>query len=249
MVNLPGSDRNMYIAVCDDMSKELDNIKNLLSVWQEKHNISVHCKYFRNAEELIASAKKEHFTLYLLDIIMPGTNGMSAAKEIRSFDKTADIVFLTSSPGFAYESYRVKALEYLLKPVSADMLYQLLDRIYIKERKPNDAFAVKTGSVIVRIPFSQLAYVEVNGKHLYFNLADGQVKEVFGSLKEYEGLLLSRDEFTRIHRSYIVNMQYIEELSPSGILMFTGKNLPVSRLIYPQLQKDYMNLLFSVREV
>jgi DNA-binding LytR/AlgR family response regulator len=93
-----------------------------------------------------------------------------------------------------------------------------------------------------------LAYVEVNGKHLYFNLTDGTVHEVFGTLREYEPLLLEQSEFMRIHRSYIVNMLQISELSASGVRTFSGKNLPVSRLLYPQLQKDYMKLLFSERE-
>ena len=95
---------------------------------------------------------------------------------------------------------------------------------------------------------SQLAYVEVSGKHLYFNLTDGQVREVVGSLKDYEPLLLARPEFMRIHRSYIVNMLQIDELSPAGVHTFSGANLPVSRLLYPQLQKDYMKLLFAKRD-
>ena len=98
------------------------------------------------------------------------------------------------------------------------------------------------------MPFSQLAYVEVSGKHLYFNLTDGQVREVVGSLKDYEPLLLARPEFMRIHRSYIVNMLQIDELSPAGVHTFSGANLPVSRLLYPQPQKDYMKLLFAKRD-
>ena len=84
--------------------------------------------------------------------------------------------------------------------------------------------------------------------NLYFNLADGQVREVVGSMKEYEDALLTRPEFMRIHRSYIVNMLQIEELSPAGLRTFSGRELPVSRLLYPQLQKDYMKLLFAQRE-
>ena len=57
---------------------------------------------------------------------MPGVTGMEAAREIRSFDDAADIVFLTTSPGFAYESYGVRALEYLLKPISPKTLYNIL---------------------------------------------------------------------------------------------------------------------------
>ena len=205
-------------------------------------------KAFVSAAALLDAARHERFTLYLLDIMMPGLNGMDAAREIRGFDKAADIIFLTSSPGFAYDSYSVKALEYLLKPIRTKTLYPILDRLELRERRPQEALTLRTGGIIVRVPFSQLTYVEVNGKHLYFNLADGQVREVVGSMKEYEDALLTRPEFMRIHRSYIVNMLQIEELSPTGLRTFSGRELPVSRLLYPQLQKDYMKLLFAQRE-
>ena len=100
----------------------------------------------------------------------------------------------------------------------------------------------------MRVPFSQLSYVEVIGRHLHFNLTDGTVCDTCGTLSEYEPVLLARPEFMRIHRSYIVNMMQIEELSSTGVHTFSGKDLPVSRLLYPQLQKDYVQLLFAERE-
>lgn len=238
----------MYIAVCDDKSQELNALIKLLDEWQREHNVSLHYKTFDNADSLLAAAKKEKFTLYLLDVMMPGTNGMTAAKEIRCFDEAADIVFLTSSPDFAYESYGVRALEYILKPIKSKTLFPILDRLSLREQRPADGLTLKSGAKLFRVPFSQLSFVEVNGKHLYFNLTGGQVREVVGSLVEYEDILLSRPEFMRVHRSYIVNMMQVEELSSAGIITFSGKNLPVSRLLYPQLQKDYMKLLFSQRD-
>ena len=121
----------------------------------------------------------------------------------------------------------------------------MLDQLALREQKPQDGLTIKSGTLLVRVPFSQLAYVEVNGKHLYFNLADGQVREAAGSLREYEDELLARPEFVRIHRSYIVNMMQISELSNAGVHTFSGKELPVSRLLYPQLQREYMKLLFT----
>jgi len=235
----------VYIAVCDDQREELEKLMQLLREWQENRRAAVHWKTFRSGAELLDAAEKERFTLYLLDIMMPGTDGLAAAREIRTFDDTADIVFLTSSPGFAYESYGVHALDYLLKPVRAEMPYPILDRIFLREQRPQEGLTLKCGSTLVRVPFSQLVYVEVSGKHLYFNLIDGTVREVFGTLKEYELLLLDRPEFMQTHRSYIVNMLQVSELSSAGIHTFTGKNLPVSRLLYPQLQKEYMKLLFN----
>ena len=239
----------MYIAICDDQSQDLAASLTLLRKWQEERQFPIRWKTFRSAAELLDAARKERFSLYLLDVMMPGMDGMAAAREIRSFDDSADIVFLTFSPDFAYESYGVKASEYLLKPISSKLLFPILDRLSLREQKPQEGLVVKCGSTLVRILFSQLTYVEVNGKHLYFNLTDGSVRESFGSLNEYEAQLLSRPEFARIHRSYIVNMLQIAEISSSGVRTFSGKNLPVSRLLYPQLQKEYMNLLFSDHKV
>ena len=238
----------MYIAVCDDQAEELEILTNLLRLWQEERRMALQFKSYRSAAELLTAAQTESFTLYLLDVMMPGTDGMTAAREIRGFDDAADIVFLTSSPGFAYESYGVRAMDYLLKPIRAEMLFPILDRISLREQKPREGLTLKIGASLIRIPFFQLAYVEVIEKHLYFNLADGSVREVFGTLSAYEPLLLSRPEFMRTHRSYIVNMLQVSELSPGGVRTFSGKNLPVSRLLYPQLQKEYMNLLFAERE-
>ena len=238
----------MYIAVCDDQAEELEAVTELLRQWQERQRCPLHFQTFRSAAQLLDAARGERFTLYLLDVMMPGMDGMAAARELRSFDEAAELVFLTSSPGFAYESYGVKAMEYLLKPVRAQTLHPILDQLWQREQGPRDSLTLKTGGTLLRIPFSQLAYVEVNGKHLYFNLADGQVRQTAGTLRDYEETLLAREEFTRIHRSYIVNMLQIAELSPAGVRTFSGKSLPVSRLLYPQLQKDYMKLLFSERE-
>lgn len=238
----------MYIAACDDQIEELEKLTALLQAWQSDRRSDVRFQTFRSGGQLLDAARAERFTLYLLDVLMPGMTGMDAAREIRSFDAAADIIFLTTSPGFAYESYGVRALEYLLKPISGKLLFPVLDRLSLREQRPQDGLTLKAGATLVRVPFSQLAYVEVSGKHLYFNLTDGQVREVVGSLKDYEPLLLARPEFMRIHRSYIVNMLQIDELSPAGVHTFSGTSLPVSRLLYAQLQKDYMKLLFAERE-
>ena len=237
----------MYIAVCDDQMEELSALESLLQNWQEQRKHALHYKIFRNATELLNTAYKEQFTLYLMDIMMPGIDGMAAAREIRDFDNTADIIFLTSSPGFAYESYGVHALDYLLKPIQAERLFPILDKLAAREQHAEDSLTLKCSSSLVRIPFSQLSHVEVIGRHLYFNLTDGSVREVYGQLKEYEPLLLAHPEFMRVHRSFIVNMLQVAELSPTEIHTFSGKCLPVSRTLHPQLQKDYRKLLFARR--
>lgn len=237
----------MYLAVCDDKQEELDAVLSLLDAWQEEHDIPLRRKAFHSAAELVETARRERFTLYLLDVMMPGMDGLEAAREIRRFDDAADLVFLSTSPGFAYESYGVRALNYLLKPVERETLFALLDQISLREQRPQEALTLKTATTIIRVPYAHISYVEVMGKRVYFHLVDGDTREVSGSLKDHEAALLSRPEFMRIHRSYIVNMFQVEQMSSAGLRTFQGETLPVSRLTWPQLQKDYMALLFEQR--
>lgn len=235
----------MYLAVCDDKKEELNTVLSLLGQWQNEHNVSLRCKAFQSAIDLVEIARQERFSLYLLDVMMPGMDGLECAREIRRFDDAAEIVFLSTSPGFAYESYGVRALNYLLKPVEGDKLFALLDQLHRREQAPQDTLTLKTSTTIIRVPYDQISYAEVIGKHVYFHLIDGDVREVVGAMKDFESDLLSRPEFMRIHRSYIVNMLQAEELSSAGLRTFQGDTLPISRLTYPQLQKDYMALLFD----
>jgi len=125
----------MYIAVCEDQKEEMELLQDLLQQWQRERKTVLRIKSFQNAADLLDVARKERFTLYLLDVMMPGINGMDAAREIRGFDTSAEIVFLTSFSAFAYESYSVKALDYLLKPINAELLFPVLDRLLREEEK------------------------------------------------------------------------------------------------------------------
>lgn len=238
----------MFIAICDDLAEERERIVRLLERWQSKRSTAVHIRTFEGGAALLEAAQKDRFSLYLLDIMMPGIDGIAAAREIRTFDEAAAIVFLTTSPGFAYESYGVQAMDYLLKPVEEARLWPLLDKLWLEEQRPEEGLTVKCGTTLVRVLFSQLSYVEVIGKHLYFHMADGTVHQVFGTMREWEGALLRRREFIRTHRSYIANLLQIAELSPAGAVTFSGQSLPVSRLLYSEVQEKYMKLLFAERE-
>lgn len=231
----------MYIAACDDQIEELEKLTALLQAWQSDRRSDVRFQTFRSGGQLLDAARAERFTLYLLDVLMPGMTGMDAAREIRSFDAAADIIFLTTSPGFAYESYGVRAAEYLLKPINAKLLYPVLDKLYLRDQKPQDGLTVKSNGMLVRLPFSQLSYVEVNGKHLFFNMADGTVHEVAASMREYEGALLLFgslpvtyyifDYATTIYSDALYSgIQALNEFLPTVLITFYVLFLPAFHL-------------------
>lgn len=83
----------MKIAICDDDKNELFRILSVLADYQTQRNIEFSYKLFDNSTELASNLLQEHYDIYLLDVVMPGLNGIELAKEIRSSDKAADIIF------------------------------------------------------------------------------------------------------------------------------------------------------------
>ena len=235
----------MFIAVCDDDAQARRQISDILDAYAGTCRQLLRYQLFDNAEDMLISARTERFTHYFLDVMMPGMDGMAAAKEIRAFDSEAKLVFLTSFPEYAYQSYRVRAYDYLLKPVQAQTMMELLDRLCAEEEAAEECIDVQNGRSIFRIPYARLACLEVNQKKLYFYLTDGQVRTIPGTIARFEAELLARTDFVKIHRSYIVNLNQIAELSPEGCILFSGRNLPVSRLLYPQVRRAYMAHLFG----
>lgn len=238
----------MHIAVCDDNPRDLNQIAGILEQYNSQCPVSIRFQLFSDAETMLKAARQKSFTHYFLDVAMPPMDGITAAQEIRRFDEDAKIVFLTAFKEYAYQSYRVRAHDYLLKPLTAEQLLPLLKRLQQQENNALACLCIQSGRSLFRLPFNQISYLEVNQKKLYFFLADGQIRQIPGSLSEFEHLLLDRQEFVKVHRSYIVNLHHIASLTPSGCIMFSGKNLPVSRLLYQQVQNQFMEHLFRRQE-
>lgn len=239
----------MKIAICDDDSKELAKISSILDAYILEKSILLTYKAFQSATELVSAMESEDFDILLLDILMPGLNGIQAAFEIREFDGVVKIIFLTSSPEFAVESYQVKAYNYILKPVSKEKLYHIMDELVKEEQKPQEGLTIKTQKNIAFILFSHIVFVEVMNKTLYFHLADGSVREVNSTLAAFEDKLLSRPEFVKVHRSYLVNLWHISEVSSKELITSTGKKIPISRQLYGKVRAAYMEHLFVEKGV
>lgn len=235
----------MYFAICDDCAQECAHLAAILDKYASERGVSIEYRLFNDTEKLLRASQSECFDHYLLDIIMPGLNGIATARELRAHDSDAKIIFLSTSNEYAYQSYRVHACDYLLKPAKEAELFDLLDRLAAQEAMSTQGLSVQNGRGVFRIPFDRLSHVEVSQKHLHFHLTDGSERVFPGSLSEIEFQLLERGDFVKIHRSYIVNLNQISELAPKGCIMFSGNNLPISRLLYNTVHERYMAHLFD----
>ncbi len=200
----------LQIAVCDDNIDELSNIVQLINLYRSAQNFSCEYAAFSNGFELVAALEKgKRFDIFCLDIMMPGFTGIDVAKEVRTFDKTAPILFFTSSPEFALASYTVKAINYVLKPISKEKFFFTFDEMLeqIKAEKEEDAVIVKSNEGLQKIRIANLAFAEVIGRNVLYHLRSGKVIECTEAFASVCDTLLKYGCFIKPHRSYLVNMQ------------------------------------------
>ena len=235
----------MYIAICDDDSQQLHQLAAAVDEYAASRGLPLEYRLFCDAEEMLRCAGVRPFTHYFLDVMMPRMDGITAAQEIRRLDSNARIVFLTSFREYAYQGFQVRASDYLLKPVPAQALRALLDRLAAEEEGTQACIAVQSGRSILRLPCDRLAYLEVSQKKLHFHMIDGHIRQIPGTISSAEADLLARPDFVKIHRSYIVNLRHVSCLSPEGCILTPGDNLPISRLLYQQVRQRYIAFLFD----
>lgn len=234
----------MRIAVCDDDEREVFHIGKLIAEYQASRNKNIDCRYYTNGTDFLCELRGGEYDLVLLDVLMPGVSGIQVARELRELDKNVKLIFVSASPEFAVESYNVAAYHYLLKPVDADSFFALLDKIGGElSAQVEQGFVLKNRNGVFQIAFARLAYVEVINKTVFFYLTDGTMHEVAATLADFEGMLLSRPEFLKTHRSYLVNLSYIQAIDNNCVLMKNGNKVPVSRQRRSQVQEAYMQFL------
>ncbi|MGN0038236.1 MAG: LytR/AlgR family response regulator transcription factor [Coriobacteriales bacterium] len=239
----------MRIAVCDDERAELQGIASMLEELAGQGRLPLGpllLRSYQSAAELLADAEAgARFDLLILDVLMPGMDGIELARRLRARGDETDIVFLTSSKEFAVDSYEVRATDYLVKPVAPQRLVAALERVLQKHARKEEMLVLSTPFKLVNVPCAQIEFVEIRGKTLHFMLLGGREELVNAPLKDYEPQLLGKGGFVKVHRSFIVNMANIKTLALEGVRTVEGRQVPVSRSLRKAVRETYMAYLFD----
>ena len=225
----------------------LHQMNELLDRYRVERNEDITYAAFQSPFELLTEIEKGiRPDILFLDVVMPGQNGMDVAKEIRQYDTNMKIIFLTSSPEFAVESYSVGAYFYQLKPIWEESFFRLMDAVLAEcEKKKKNSLILRSKDGITRIDLQQLEYCEVLGRKLLFHLENGAVLESAGSLDDLAGQLMQYSNFFRPHRSFLVNMEYIQNISSRSIKMVNDAEIPIPHGKCSEIKNTYMEYAFN----
>lgn len=182
---------------------------------------------------LFRYAEDKSFDLLLLDVEMPGTDGVTLAKTVRQENEAVQIVFITGYSDYIAEGYDVAALHYLVKPVSREKLFAVLDRAWEKHRRNARCLNLELSGELVRLPLYEVRYLDVHQNYVTVHARqDYTVKRTLG---EFEAQL---DEgFLRVGRGMILNLKQIRRVTKKEVVLADGTALPLPRGAYEPLNR------------
>lgn len=232
------------VLICDD---DIYTVRVLKKVIEENEEINEIFLAF-NGEEAVEIVKNNNINLAFMDVDMPLMDGLEASKIMLSIDEDLKIVFITAYRDYACDSYEVKALDYILKPIDFSRVKSNMERIIAltTEAKQentlisNDLLIIKEKQGYNLINMSEINYIEKEHNQLVVNVMD---KKYYTNvtLSEMEKKLTSN--FLRTHKSYIVNLKNIQRIEPYGDTSFIIYFKNTDELSNALITKEKMKLL------
>ena len=219
------TDEKIKIAICDDRDGERGRLSFLVSKYFDMHNISAKTDEYTCGEALIASDK--NYDLIILDIIMNELNGIETAKKIRQENKTAQIIFCSTTREYAADSYDVSALYYLIKPVSEEKFFGALD-LFFEAFQKCKTVTYKSNRFDEAVLVSDILWIESGKNHkIVIHTRFGKI-ETRTTMKE----LLSQlegDDFILPIRYAAVNLAAVVTIPTDVLTLQSGETIPIAR--------------------
>lgn len=207
-----------------------------------------------SATEAMEILSEGNVDVMFVDISMPDISGMQL---VRSLSNPPMVVFTTAHSEYAVEGFKVDAVDYLLKPIGFDDFLRAAGKVKemfilknpqkcaetMVETRSGDSLFVKSDYRIIRVPVDTIMYVESMSEYVRI-FVEGQAKPIISllSMKKVEEALPS-DTFMRVHRSYLVNLCKIKEISKMRIVYDNNVYIPIGDM-YKTVFFDYVEKHF-----
>lgn len=232
---------SLRVAVCEDDPAEFEQLFLML----QDSGFSVRTSVFESGEAFLEEYRPGCYDLVLMDIYMRGMSGVETVRRIRETDRELPVAFVTCSPDYALEGYRLEVAKYMEKPIRRQAVQEILKLAYEK-RQNRPGIQILQGKRSVSVPFAQILYVEQKAHDLLYHLADGRLLRTKGKLNEAEAFF-PEPPYIRCHKSYLANLAYVTGLDRELMVyrMRDRTNVHIRRESLKRAKDAWENWLFQ----
>lgn len=203
----------------------------------------IQCHVYESGEAFFQENEKHD--ILILDIDLPGINGIDLAKVLRSQGDEAELVYLTAYSEYAAESYLVEAYQYVLKECMDQRFPQILERLIVKKLETKrDYRMIRINGGNKRLFYRDIFYIQKHrkgGKYVEYVTGSGSYKERIAMRRLMEELEDLR--FIMLDRGHVVNAQYIEKIEHGMVYLTTGDTFPLSRIQLSNAKQQILRYL------
>lgn len=222
----------MYnIAICDDELNTCNQLEEYLEKYLRLHYIDGNVGVFYSGETLRKYLEKQgSFDLVFLDIELPCINGIEVGKFLRDTlgDEITDIVYISSKKNYALELFKCRPLDFIIKPLNYQVISNILDVVLKRNQIRRKCFEFENERSVHKVPLQNILYFRSDNKKIYIVLVDGEIEVFNGKLTEVEEKLPELS-FLRIHKSYLINFDYVTNYSYEYVTLVNGDVLSISK--------------------
>ena len=220
----------MYrIGICDDDKILCGELEEMLYRAAEDLSVKAEVEVWYSGESLLSDLQKgTSLELLFLDIELVQQNGVAVGSFIRNemADMETHIVYISGRESYAMQLFRIQPLDFLIKPISADRLREVVDRSLKQRQNTSLCFEYQKGGSVFRIPTKDIVCFMSEDKKIRAVTRTGQ-EAFYGKLKKIAEDL--PPDFMMIHQSYIINRRYVREYAYDAVTMLDGTVLPISK--------------------
>ncbi|MGJ0906512.1 LytR/AlgR family response regulator transcription factor [Clostridium botulinum] len=229
----------LKLAICDDEKYQREEIVGIIVEALRLKNKQYKIFQFDNGENLVSST--DVFDIYFLDIKMDKLTGLEVAKKIRLINKEAIIIFITGLKDYVFDAFDVNAFHYILKPIDENKLKDVLYSALLQFDKKDEFIIAKTISQATKIFLKDIMYIESQHRKLRIHTKNNII-EYYHKISDIEKELYGCS-FFRCHKSYIVNLKYVESYDNVFITLINSEKIYVSKYRLDDFSKAFMYYL------
>ena len=218
----------MKIAICDDEALGRAQVLALAEEYaRQNSHLNLSASAFENAEDLLEAAEKiGGFAVYILDVLMPGMDGIRLGVSLRQAGFDGKIIYLTASREYAIESFKARPFDYLLKPVGREALFSVLDEaIQSVAGQKETGIIVKTKDGSRKLAFDSILYAELCQRSIVYHLAGGMTAktvQIRTTFTEAIQDLLRDSRFFLCGKSIAANLHHITMVGKDAVVFKDG---------------------------
>lgn len=239
---------NLNIAICDDEVCYRKLVMRLIEKYNTERNCNLSVTPYEHDSKLLEDAKQNGFyDAYILDVVMPGMNGIELGHTLRAMGFNGKILYLTSSKEYAIDAFKVKAYNYILKPIESEEFFFALDDAFeISSAQASSGIVVKSTQGNIVITPENVLYACLDKRAISYYLTNGQIihgRTIRVPFSEAVQDLLQKPFFTVCGVSIIVNLEHIRIIEDNSVIFQNNDKLFIPKRAVKKLLADWKAFL------